>query len=162
MYLILSSAVIMHLTVLNGIKIFAARPDLILIGVVFFGLFIGPSAGLEAGAFAGFMCDIFALDFFGINAIVYALAGLTAGLLSAKVFKESKRTEFAIVIFFTVFSMSLHFILEHFMSRSLEFSFFEYIYTSVLPASIYTGVLSIPIFFKLIDIYDLKELQGLL
>lgn len=161
-YLILLVALLLHLTLLNHIKIYGAKPDLILLCVVFFGLFLGPGAGLESGAFAGILCDMFTLDFFGINALVYGLSGLVAGLLGDKVFKESKRTEFAIVFFFTVFSMTLHFIIVSILSRSIGLTFFEYFFTSMLPSGLYTALVSVPIFVKFIDMYNFKELQGLL
>jgi rod shape-determining protein MreD len=133
-----------------------------LICVVFFGLFLGPSAGLESGVAAGLLNDMFALDFFGINALTYGLSGLVAGLLSTKVFKESKKTEFAIVFFFTVFSMSLHFMLVLVLSKALSLTFFEYFWSSILPTGLYTGLVAVPIFVKFIDMYDFRELQGLL
>jgi rod shape-determining protein MreD len=161
-YLILTIAFFLHLTVLNHVKIYGAKPDLLLACVVFFGLFLGSSAGLESGILAGFFCDVFALDFFGINILSYAITGLAAGILATKVFRESKKIGFAAVFFFTAFSMSLHFIVVSALSRSLNLTYPEFFYSSILPAGIYTALVSVPIFVKLIDLYDLKESQGLL
>ncbi len=161
-FFLLLIALFLQITILNHLKIFGAKPDIILICVVFFGLFLGSSAGLGAGVAAGLLIDIFVLDFFGINALIYGVTGFLAGLLSTKVFKESKKTEFAIVFFFTVFSMSLHFVLVSAFSRSLNLGYLEYFYSSVIPAGLYTSIVAVPIFVKFIDMYGLKELQGLL
>lgn len=161
-YLVMILALFIHLTMLDHIKVFGARPDLILIAVVFFGLFSGPERGLEAGVLGGLLCDIFSLDFFGINALVLGIAGFVAGALSTAVFKESKKTQGLVVFFFTIFSMWLHFMLVSFLSRTFNLTFSEYFLRSVLPSSLYTAIVAIPIFVKLIDLFGLKELQGLL
>ena len=161
-YLAVLIALFIHLTVLKYVMIFGASPNLVLICVIFFGLFSGPSAGLESGAVAGLLCDIFALDFFGMNALVYAVTGLAAGALSAKVFKESKKTDFGIVFFLTAFAMSVHFALVSALSKSLILTSSEYFLSSVLPASLYTAVVAIPVFLRFISIYNFRELQGLL
>ena len=45
-YLILIAALFLQGGILNYIKIFGAKPDLLLMLVIFFGLFLGPAAGL--------------------------------------------------------------------------------------------------------------------
>ena len=162
MYFILVLAVLVQLTVLNYIKILGSKPDLVLIAVVFFGLFSGAETGLEAGVFGGIMCDLFSLDFFGINALVLGLTGITAGFLSAKVFKESKKTGFLLVFFLTIFSMWLHYTVAMILARSSSLTFSEYFFKSVLFSAFYTAAVSVPIFLKMIDIFELKEAQGFL
>ena len=43
-YLILFAALFLQGGVLNYVKIFGAKPDLLVIAVIFFGLFLGPAA----------------------------------------------------------------------------------------------------------------------
>lgn len=161
-YCIILSAALINITIGNRFQIFYARPDFVLICVVFFGLYFGEGLGLEAGLAAGLLEDMFALDFFGINAVVLAFTGLTAGLLGSKFFKESRLTQFLLVIFFTAFSMTLHFVIVMFLSKQLSVDFFEYFSGSIVSASLYTSLVSVPVFSKFIDIFRLKEMEDLL
>lgn len=156
-YFILVLALILHLTVLDYIKIAGVKPDILLIVVIFFGLFLGNGAGLESGFAAGLFKDLFALDFFGINAFVFALTGFLAGSLGARFSRESKRTQILLVIFLTAFSMTLHFIIVSIFSKWVYLNFGEYIAGSIMPTCIYTAIVSIPIFFKLMKTYEIKS-----
>ena len=158
-YLTLFLALFLQAGIANNIRIFGARPDLILMSVVFFGLFSGAGAGFESGIVAGAMADILALDFFGINMITLAATGLMAGMVSEKFFKESKRMDFILVTAFSVFSMALHYAFVAVFSKSAIISFRDFFTSSVVPAAIYTGLASIPVFPALIRIFNLRELE---
>lgn len=160
--IILLAALFLQLTIVNRIKIFGAEPDLMLICVIFFALFFGRGTGLECGIAAGFLRDIFSLDFFGINAFTLGITGLVAGMLNEKFSKESGRTQFVLVGFLTMFSMSVHFMLTALFSRSMALNFAEFLAISVIPSGLYTAVVSLPVFAKFIDVYNLKELEDLL
>ncbi|MFH0763750.1 MAG: rod shape-determining protein MreD [Candidatus Omnitrophota bacterium] len=156
-YLIILAAIILQAGVLNSVKVFGVKPDLALASVVFFAIFFGPGAGLESGLAAGFLQDIFAFDFFFANTLTLGLTGLIAGSASDKFFKESKRAEFLAVVFFAVLSMSLHYIFVSFFSKSLAASYPEFFMSAVVPASLYTGLVSIPLYKIFMNIYNLKE-----
>lgn len=160
-YLVLLAMLFLHLTVLNYLKIFGAEPDLMLICVVFFGLFLGTNAGLEIGLIAGALKDIFALDFLGINAFVFGLVGVLAGAVSMKFSKESKMAQLIAVFSFTIFSMSLHFVLFSIFSK-VNFSFSENLITSIIPTAVYTSLVSIPIFSRFINRYNLRGIEEFL
>ena len=161
-YCILFIAALINITIGNRFQTFYARPDFVLICVVFFGLYFGEGLGLEVGLVAGLLEDVFALDFFGINAVVLAFTGLAAGLLGTKFFKESRLTQFLLVIFFTAFSMTLHFMIVMLLSKQLSVYFLEFFSSSIVLSSLYTGLASVPIFSKFIDIFRLKEMEDLL
>ena len=161
-YLILVVALFLQGGILNHLKILGAKPDLLAIAVIFFGLFLGPAAGLESGFAAGLLKDIFALDFFWINAIILGLTGLVVGAINTQFFKESKRADFIFVFLFTIFAMSLHYIIVSIFSSSMALEFPEFFINSIIPTAIYTGLVSIPIFVKLLDIYNLKEAEDYL
>ena len=156
MYSMLVLALAVHLTVLGHIRIFGATPDLMLACVIFFGLFLGPAAGLESGFVSGALKDVFALDFFGINMFIFAVMGLLAGSLSANFSRESKRIRALLVMALTAASMVLHCILASVFSRSPAPGFTEYLATSVLPVSLYTALISIPIYVKLVNMYRMR------
>jgi len=161
-YLVLLAMLFLHLTVLNYVKIFGAEPDLMLICVVFFGLFLGTSAGLEIGLIAGALKDIFALDFLGINAFIFGLVGVLAGAVSMKFSKESKMAQLIVVFSFTIFSMSLHFVLFSIFSKGVNFSFSENLIASIMPTAIYTSLVSIPIFSRFVNSYNLRGIEEFL
>jgi len=161
-YLIIVAALFLQGSVFNYMEIMGARPDLLLMVVVFFGLFLGPAAGLETGFAAGLLKDIFALDFLWINACILSLSGFAAGIINTQFFKESKRADFIFVFGFTIFSMLLHYLIVSVISTSLALDFRDFFLGSVIPTAIYTGLVSIPIYVKLLDIYNLKETEDYL
>jgi len=161
-YLILCAALFLQGSILNYAEIFGARPDLLLILVVFFGLFLGPAAGLESGLAAGLLKDIFALDFLWINAFILGMTGFLAGAVNTQFFKESKRADFILVFLFTIFSMVLHYAIVLVFSNSMALEFSGFFMSSVIPAAIYTGLLSIPVYPWLLNIYNLKEAEDYL
>lgn len=162
LYILLVAALLAQLTIMHFIMIFGAVPDLMVIVVIFFGFFFGAGAGLEAGVTAGIMKDIFVIDFFGINAFVYGACGLLAGLISGKLNKESRMSQFVLAAVFTAFSMSVHYILVSILSRGLALGYTEYLFSSILPVSAYTGLIAIPCFSKLTNFYGLRHLEELL
>lgn len=156
-YFTLALALLIQLTVLDHIKIFGAKPALMLTLVIFFGLFLGRGMGLESGLAAGFANDIFTLDLLGVNAIIFALTGFLAGVLGAQLSRESRRTQGLIVMSLTAFAMALHFVIISALSRWSYLDLGEYITGSVIPTSIYTAAVSIPVFFKLASVYALER-----
>ncbi|MBN2452777.1 MAG: rod shape-determining protein MreD [Candidatus Omnitrophica bacterium] len=155
-YFILALALLLQVTVLRHIAIFGVRPDLLVMLAVFFGLFLGPGRGLETGIVAGALADLFALDFFGIHIFIFGLTGLLAGILGTKFSRDSARTRCLLVAVLTAFSMALHFFIASIFSGWIGLSFGGYFLGSVFPVCIYTALISIPIFFKLIEIYGLR------
>ena len=119
-YVILTIALLVHLTLLDHIKICGIKPDIMIIPVIFFGLFLGAGKGLESGLAAGILKDLFALDFFGINACIFGITGFLAGVLGTKFSRESKKTQSLLVIILTAFSMTLHYILVSIFSKWIK------------------------------------------
>lgn len=156
-YFALALALLIQLTVLDHIKIFGAKPALMLTLVIFFGLFLGRGMGLEIGLAAGFASDLFTLDLLGINALIFALTGFLAGMLGAQLSRESKRTQGLTVLILTALAMILHFIIVSMLSRWSYLDLDEYIIGSAIPTSVYTAAVSIPVFFKLSSVYDLDR-----
>ena len=158
-YLILLVALFLQGGIVNYITIFGAKPDLLLMCVLFFGLFLGPAAGLESGFAAGLLKDIFALDFLCINVVILGATGFIAGVVSTQFFKESKRMDFIFVFSFTIFSMLCHYAVVAIISNSMALDFSDFFMHSVIPTAIYTGLVAIPVYVKFLDIYNLKEAE---
>jgi rod shape-determining protein MreD len=155
----LALTLLLQLTVLNHIKVFGVGPDLVLIVVIFFGLFFGRSVGMESGLAGGLAKDLFALDFFGVNAFLLALTGFLAGALGTKFSRESRAARLVIVMTLNFVSMGLHFILASAFSRGLDLGFGEYISGSVLPTCVYTALVSVPVFSKMMNMYNVRDSQ---
>jgi rod shape-determining protein MreD len=156
-FLALSMALAIHMTVLEYFKIFGAKPDLMLLLTIFFALFLGSRRGLETGVMAGFLKDIFAFDIFGVNMFVLALTGFMVGAVNTKFYRESRSTQFGIVLTFSIISMILHYIMASSVLRFVNLGLMDYLISSIIPASLYTAVVSIPLYPYLIESYRLKD-----
>ena len=156
-YLLLLLAILIQVTFLNRFTIAGSRPDLVLILVTFYGFFLGGGAGLESGIVAGFLTDLFALDYFGINMLVYGSTGLVAGMLRTNFSDESKKTQALLVFCCSAFSMCIHYAIAASFSGGLAFGLFEYLRSCVVPAGIYTAIVSVPVFTRLTSAYHLRE-----
>lgn len=162
LYLILIAAFILQLTLLDCIKIFNAKPNLLLLLITFFCLFYGWEAGLEAGFVSGLLIDIFSTDIFGINTLTLSITGLVIGNSSPKIFKESKMTQGFLVFIFSLISMLIHYVLASFISKIGYINLSEYLFGLVIPSAIYTSILSFIIFPVLIKKFHLKEQEEFL
>ncbi len=157
LYIILIAAFLIQLLFLDHIKIAHVKPDLLVLLVVFFAIFFGPGTGAEAGFVSGLFKDTYSLDIFGVNSVLLSLTGLIAGMLSPKLFKESKLTQILLVFAFSVLYMVIHYFVSSLILKITYVTLPEYLYSLILPSSFYTAMLSIIIFPALINIYRLKE-----
>jgi len=153
----LTAAFLIQLLLLDYIKIAGAKPDLLILLVVFFAIFFGPGTGAEAGFVAGLFKDTYSLDIFGANIVLLSLTGIIAGILSPKLFKESRLTQGLLVFAFSILYMVIHYFISSLVLKITYVTLSEYLYGLILPSSLYTATLSIIIFPILIDRYRLKE-----
>ena len=156
-YIILAIASLIQLLFLDHIKVALAKPDLLVLLVVFFAVFFGPDAGAWTGFVSGLFKDTYSLDIFGVNSVLLSLTGLVAGMLSPKLFKESKLTQGLLVFASSVLYMVTHYFVSLLIFPSAYVTLPEYLYGLILPSSLYTAMLSFLIFPALINRYHLKE-----
>jgi len=156
-YSILVVAFLIHMTVLNYIEIAGAKPDLILMCVIFFAIFLGPAIGFETGLVAGLAQDLLTFDYFWVNTFILASAGLAAAIVSDNLFRESRATQFLLVFLSVCLSSSLHFFIFSAVSKNSNFNFYGFFLNSVIPTAIYTTAVSIPVFIRFIDMFKLRE-----
>lgn len=76
---------IFQVTILDIVKIFNNKPDLLLICVALAALFLKPRQALIASAVAGILKDFFYTASFGINTILFVLWSLSIMGLSKKI-----------------------------------------------------------------------------
>lgn len=162
LYLLVAAAFILQLSVLDYIKIFHSKPDILAMLVIFCALFFGWSTALEAGFVCGLLKDIFSVSIFGCNTLTLTLTGLIAGVLSPKFFKESGITQTFLVFLFTFISMLIHYILVSFIANISYISLYEYMFHLIIPASIYTSVISAVVFPVLINKLQLRKQEEFL
>jgi rod shape-determining protein MreD len=66
---------VFQVTFLNYFRIFGVKPDLLLVAVVIAGLFLETRAAIIFGMFAGIFKDVFRVNAFGLNVILFSLWG---------------------------------------------------------------------------------------
>ena len=157
MYFVLVLVFFLQATLIDLIRISGTRPDLGSLFVIFTAIFFGWKTGLEAGFVFGLLTDIYSVDIFGINTAALAITGLVAGLLSPKIFRESRITQLFIVFILTLFCLIIHYLIASAISNITYISFGEYLFCSFLPVSLYTALVSFFIFPFLINRFNLKE-----
>jgi rod shape-determining protein MreD len=94
MYALLILFFFAEFTILNKLRIFGTRPELLLIVTVFFGFHFGAVRGAEFGIISGLLKDIFSINTFGVNALFFLVIGGLSGFLREKIAKESVFLQF--------------------------------------------------------------------
>ena len=123
---------------------FYARPELILVAVIFFGLHFGAKLGGEAGLIGGIFKDAFSTDVFGYNLISLFIAGLFCGYLREKLFKENFVTQFLVSAFFAYLMAAIYF--KFFYAGGILPEIDREFWDIAFKKSLYTG-LSAPFLF---------------
>lgn len=72
-------------TFLNYLRIFGIKPDLLLVTVVIAGLFLETRAAVIFGLFAGIFKDVFGVNAFGLDVILFSLWGFLSAHISRKI-----------------------------------------------------------------------------
>jgi len=141
---ILASAVLQS-TLLNHLTIVGVKPDLILLVVVFLGLFKGSTVGAMVGFCGGLIYDLTSSSLLGLNALSLTLVGFLVGLIQGKVYGENIVFQVALVFAATLMSNILFFLLSaiFYLASPLGHGLGRII----LPAAIYNICLVIPIFW---------------
>ncbi len=155
--MILIAAFLIQLLFLDHMNITSVKPDLLVILVVFFAIFFGPAIGAETGFISGLLKDIYSVDIFGVNTMLLLATGLIVGLLSPKLFKESKLTQVMLVFASSLSYMTIHYYASLFMLGVTYITLPDYMYGLIVPSSLYTAILSALIFPVLVNRYRLKE-----
>ncbi len=98
----LLATIVIEATFYKIIDFGTMRPNLVLVLVIFAGLYSSWSEALEAGIVAGLLRGGLGTDSIGINIAVLSLSGLLASYFSNKIFKDNFATQI-----FLVFSLAL-------------------------------------------------------
>jgi rod shape-determining protein MreD len=139
---------VFQVTFLNYFRIFGVKPDLLLVAVVIAGLFLETRAAIIFGMFAGIFKDVFGVNAFGLNVILFSLWGFLSANISRKVSIDDNVTRV-----FLVFIIALLQNIASFLSLSLSGSFVPvgiFLRISSL-GSLYTA-LTLPLILKIAKI----------
>ncbi len=79
---------VIQTTVLRGSTGLSFRPNLLIIAVVSLSLFLGDTAGVFLGFFAGILCDICFGPLLGFHALLFAWTGYLCGRFTGILFIE--------------------------------------------------------------------------
>ena len=91
--LVLFIVVLCEATFLNAVRIGGAKPDILLLSVLFFGLAKRGGWGFGTGLAAGTLKGLFSLSWLGVNLLVLAAVGLIIDYQRDKLYSESRLTQ---------------------------------------------------------------------
>lgn len=129
---------LLDITLINKISIKGARPDILIIFIIFCGLFYGVRFGLESGLILGLVKDALDISIFGINIFIFAILGMICGILSDKIYKENFLTQIIVSFIATFFISKLN-----------------------LPDAIYTALIAPLVFFilRLVFNFNIRSIK---
>ncbi|MBL7084973.1 MAG: rod shape-determining protein MreD [Candidatus Omnitrophica bacterium] len=136
-------------TVLNYIRIFKVKPDILLILIIFFSLKLGRIYGLIVGALCGLLNEATSGIPSGVAVLVYSFGGLLLGHIGKWVYNQKLLGQLCItfVFSFTIY-LSLFFLSQTF---NASLSLFAILVSTILPVSLYTAAIS-PFLFRFLKI----------
>jgi len=82
-------ALVLQRTLLDGLRLSGAHPDVMVVLVLAIGYLGGPERGALAGFLIGLLVDAFLPTPFGLTALTWTLAGYGAGLVKQSVLESS-------------------------------------------------------------------------
>lgn len=74
----------------------AIKPNIMLLAMVFYGLFTDERFGCEIGAACGLILDVFSIRPLGLNALLFGCAGHVIGRYRLKFYRHSSITHFIV------------------------------------------------------------------
>lgn len=86
--LLLVAAVVIHTSVLSGIRVQGVRPDLMLLIAACAGLVGGPERGAIVGFASGLASDIFLQTPLGLSALTFTVVAFTVGTIHSSVLRS--------------------------------------------------------------------------
>jgi rod shape-determining protein MreD len=126
------------------LAILGVTPDTTLILIVSYAMLRGEIEGALFGLAGGFVADVFG----GVHLGIYALLGFLVGYVSGKPFRSFFKDNYFLP-FFVVLGMSVVYQLAVYVLQFMFFghlNFWYYVYAIILPKTVYTAALAIPLY----------------
>lgn len=129
---------LLQTTILNCVNIFNVKPDLLLISVIIASLFFEPQWAISLSIFSGILKDIFSVNVFGLNSILFFLWSFLIIKLSRKITFDNNYVRVVLIFIIALLNniiMRLIFLfLDNFISLGifLRITFIESLYTALI------------------------------
>ena len=134
---------VLQSTVLIRFSILGVNPDTAIILIVSYGILRGDVEGAIFGFFSGLTHDMFGGHFIGLYAMLGMFTGYIAGKPFKDYFKDNYFLPFMIVVAAT-FSYQMMLFFTFMLQGRLDFWF--YFTSIILPKTIYTASISLPLY----------------
>jgi len=149
---------ILQSTVFSYIEVFQVAPNTALLIVVSYAMLRQDVEGAIAGFFAGILIDIMFGNILGFYALMYAVAGFLCG----KPFKDFVRENYLLPI---VLAIAATLALETvtfgaFFALRGNTNFMTYLQARIIPATVYTVLLSVPVYLLIYRLNKALEKRG--
>lgn len=136
-------------TLLTSFPIQRIRPDILLILILYLGLFYPPISGGILALFIGFLMDLFSGNGFGLYTLSRPLIFYVAQFFKGGFYLESFTSQFLFVFIFDLVEGLLILILLSALNPGPIGNLYPLLFTFLLPQSFFTGLIT-PILFFLI------------
>jgi len=135
---------VLQSTLFPQIAILGVTPDTALVLIVSYAILRGEIEGALFGLFAGLVQDVSGGFFIGVFALLGFVTGYVCGKPFKDFFKDNYFLPFAIVVIVSLVYQFVLYVTTVMFTGQLEF--FYYFRTIILPKTIYTASLSIPLY----------------
>jgi len=121
-FLISYLVVVVQSTLINSVSLGLIKPDIVLLLVVFYGLYNGLRRGLLYGLVMGLCVDALSSGIVGVNVFILASIGAACGFLQERVYTRHFLTKVLVSFFAVIFSMLSYFFIATNFFRLPDFS----------------------------------------
>jgi len=142
-YLCVIICAIVQATMLDYIRLWSVKPDLLLLCCVVVGLTLSLRDGLYLGILAGFLKDILSLNHYGISTLFFPLVVFLVFKLSTKIATENSSLSAMVVFFVVILNEVVSKILLEFFGVFIPAGVFLRV---IILEALYTAIISILVF----------------
>ncbi len=135
LFVIIGLALI-HVTILNGFRLFLIKPDLLLVSVVIASLSFNLPWAIGCSIFAGMLKDIIDINIF--NTLFFAIWSFLIIKLSKRIELENKYLQAALVFIIVIVNNTVKRIINFSLGNSIPFGIF---FKILILESIYTVII---------------------
>jgi rod shape-determining protein MreD len=137
----LLAAVALQVSVAPQIAVFGVVPNFVFLVVVTLALLEGPVTGCAAGFIGGLLFDLLGASVVGPYALVFCVAGYTAGLMNAHMFAEGWLLPVSVVFIASVGAEITYGVMMAVLDIGLPF--WSALIRIMLPGAVYNTVLAV-------------------
>lgn len=128
---------------LLAITAYEITPDIVLIGVVYFGIRKGKLSGSISGFLSGLILDLLSFSFLGLMALSKSTAGFISGYFNNENKIERYTSTYLFMIIVMICSLSNNVIYFSIYFQGTTLAFADIVFRYVLPTAVYTTVVSL-------------------